>query len=122
MGIALGISSSAFKGIIRHHLSQQCMFSRKETGIDSSYDSSKLFTTIPGTYRVILGSAHPDRHDVLVFFVERHNHLQDPAWKVQKTGQVVLDDSIPVAETYREHIYFVFNLGEPKLLGIERIS
>ena len=41
---------------------------------------------------------------------------------MQKTGQVALDDSIPVAETYREHIYFVFNLGEPKLLGIERIS
>ena len=43
------------------------------------------------------------------------------AWKVKKTGHVVLDDNIPVAETYREHFYFVFNLGEPKLLEIERI-
>ena len=97
------------------------MFSRKETGIGSSYDGSKLFTIISGTYRFILGFAHPDRHDVLVFFVERHNHLQDQAWKVKKTGHVALDDNIPVAETYREHFYFVFNLGEPKLLESERI-
>ena len=87
MGIALGISSSAFKGIIRHHLSQQCMFSRKETGIDSSYDSSKLFTTIPGTYRVILGSAHPDRHDVLVFLLKDIIIYKTQHGKCKKQGK-----------------------------------
>ena len=30
---------------------------------------------------------------------------------------MALDDSIPIAKNYREHIYFVFKLGEPTLLG-----
>ena len=29
---------------------------------------------------------------------------------------------MPVAKTYREHVYFVFKLGEPELLGSERIA
>ena len=29
----------------------------------------------------------------------------------------MLDDSIPTAKHYRQHIYFVFKLGEPTLLG-----
>ena len=48
--------------------------------------------------RVISGSTHPDRYDVLDFLVERHNHLQDQVWESQKT----------VAKNYREHIYFVY--------------
>ena len=48
--------------------------------------------------RVILGSTHSDRYDVLDFLVERHNHLQDQVWESQKTG----------AKNYREHIYFVY--------------
>ena len=74
IGIPLGVISGTLKGIVRHHLSQQYKLSRKEIGIDSSYDGSKLFTTIPGACRVILGSTHPDKYDVLDFLVERHNH------------------------------------------------
>ena len=84
IGIALGVGSDTLKGIVRHHLPQQYKFSRKEINIDDSYDGSKLFTTIPGACRVILGSKHPDRHDVIDFLVERHNYLQDQAWKAQK--------------------------------------
>ena len=119
IGIALGISSDILKGIVHHHLPQQYKISRKEINIDDSYDGSKLFTTIPGTCRVILGSTHPDRHDVIDFLVERHNYLQDQAWK---TRHVALDDSIPIAKNYRKHIYFVFKLGEPALLGSKRIA
>ena len=86
IGIALGLSSVTLKGIVRNHLPQQYKFSRKEINIDDSYDSSKLFITIPGTCRVILGSKHPDRHGVINFLVERHNYLQDQAWKAQKQG------------------------------------
>ena len=75
-----------------------------------------------GACRVILGSTHPDRYDVLNFLVEIQNHLQSKAWRAQKTGHVALDDNIPVAKTYREHIHFVFKLGEPSLLGSKRIS
>ena len=32
------------------------------------------------------------------------------------------DESIPVAKNYQEHIYFVFKLGEPALLGSKRIA
>ena len=70
VGIALGVSSDTLKGIVRNHLPQQYQFSRKETGLDSSFDGSKLFTTIPGACRVIIGSTHPDRYDVLGFIVE----------------------------------------------------
>ena len=34
---------------------------------------------------------------------------------------MVLDDSIPTAKNYKEHIYFVFELDEPALLGSEKI-
>ena len=101
---------------------QQYKFSRKEINIDDSHDGSKLFTTIPGACRVILGSTHPDRHDVIDFLVERHNYVQDQAWKAQKTRHVALDDSIPTAKNYRKHIYFVFKLGEPPLLGSKKIA
>ena len=75
IGITLVVSSVTLKGIVRHHLPQQYRFSRKEINIDNSYDGSKLFTTIPGACRVILGSIHPDRHDVIDFLVERHSYL-----------------------------------------------
>ena len=35
---------------------------------------------------------------------------------------MALDDSIPVAKNYREHIYFVFKLGEAALLGSKKIA
>ena len=82
--IALGIGSDTLKGIMRHHLPLQYKFSRKEISIDDAYDSLKLFTTIPGACSIILGSTQPDRPDVIDFSVERHNHLQDQAWKTKK--------------------------------------
>ena len=63
--IALGIIFDTLKDIVRNHLPQQHRFSRKKIGIDISYNSSKLFTTIPGACRVKLGSTHPNRHGVL---------------------------------------------------------
>ena len=120
--IGLGVSSYTLKGIVHSHLPEQYKFSRREIGIYCSYDGSKLFTTIPGGCRVILGSKHPDRYDVLDFLVERHNHLQDQTWEAQKTEHVVLDDSIPGSKNYRKHIYFVFKLGELGLLGSKRVS
>ena len=77
--IALGVSSDTLKGIVRIHLRQKYKFSRKEINIDDSYDGLKLFTTIPGACRVILGSTNPDRHDVIDFLVGIHNYLQDQA-------------------------------------------
>ena len=77
--IALYLSSNILKRILCHHLPQQYKFSRKEIKIDDLYDGSKLFTTIPGACRVILGSTHPDRSDIIDFLVERHNYLQRPA-------------------------------------------
>ena len=79
IGVALEVSPDILRGIVRHHLPPQHKFSRKEIG--DNYDDSKLFTTIPGACRVILGSTHPDRHDVIDFLVERHNYLQDQTWK-----------------------------------------
>ena len=104
--IILGVRSVALKVIVRNHLPAQYKFSKKEINIDDPYDGSKLFTTISGACRVILGSTHPDRHDVIDFLVERHNYLQDQAWKAQKTRHVALDDSIPTPKHHREHIYF----------------
>ena len=108
IGIALGVGFDTLKSIVRHHLPQQYKFWRKKINIDDSYDGSKLFTTLPGACRIILGSKHPDRHDVINFLVERHNYLQDQACKAQKARHVALDDSIPTAKNYREHIYFLF--------------
>ena len=107
---------------MRHHLPQQYKFSGKEINIDDDCDDSKLFTTIPGACRVILGSTHPDRQDVINFLVERHNYLQDQTWKAQKIRHVALNDSIPTAKHYREHICFVFKLGKPVLLGSKKIA
>ena len=122
IGIALGVGSDTLKGIVRHHLPQQYKFSRKEINIDDSYDGCKLFTTIPGACRVLLGSKHLHRYDIIDFLVERHNYLQDQAWKAQKIRHVALDDNIPIVKNYREHIYFVFKLGEPVLLGSIRMA
>lgn len=100
VGIMLGVSSDTLKGIVHHHLPQQYKFLRKKIGTDSFYNDTELFTTIPGACKVILGSTHPDKHDVLDSLVEKHNDLQDQAWEAQKTNHVALDDSIPVAKTY----------------------
>ena len=59
IGIALGVSSDTLKGIVCHHLPQQYKFSRKEININDDYDGSKLFITISGACRVILGSTQP---------------------------------------------------------------
>ena len=67
IGIALGVSSVTLKDILRSHLSPQYKFSKKKKNIDDPYDGSKLFTTIPGACRVILGSKHHDRHEVIDF-------------------------------------------------------
>ena len=96
--IALGVSCDTLKGIVRHHLPHQYKFSRKEINIDDSYDGCKLFTTIPGACRVLLGSKHLHRYDIIDFLVERHNYLQDQAWKAQKIRHVTLDDSTPTAK------------------------
>ena len=122
IGIALVVSSDTLKGIVRHCLSQQYKFSRKEINIDVYFDGSKLFTTIPEVCRVILGSTHPNRYYVLDFFVQRHNHLQDQVQEAQKAEHVALDNIIPVAKNYREHMYFVFKLGEPESLGSKMIA
>ena len=60
IGIALGVGPDTLKGIVRNHLPQQYKFSRKEININEPYDGSKLFTTISGACRVILGSTYPD--------------------------------------------------------------
>ena len=122
IGTALGVDSGTLRGIVRNHLPQQYKFSRKEINNDDYYDGSKLFTTIPGTCRVILSSTHLDRHEVIDFLVEIHSCLQDQAWKAQKARHVALDDNIPTAKIYREHIYFVLKLGEPALLGSKKIA
>ena len=122
IGIALGVGSDTLKGIVRHHLPQQYKFSRKETNIEDSYDGSKLSITITGACRVILGSKNPDRHDVIDFLVEKHNCLQEQVCKAEKTRYVALDDSIPTTKNYRKHIYFVFKLGEPTMLGSKKIA
>ena len=100
IGIALRVGPDTLKGRVRHYLPQQYKFSRKEININDSYDGSKLFTTIPGACRVILGSTYPDRHDVIDFLVERHTYLQDQVWKAQKIRHVALDDSTPIAKNY----------------------
>ena len=35
---------------------------------------------------------------------------------------MALDDSIPTTKNYQKHIYFVFKLGEPTLLGSKKIA
>ena len=111
IGIALGVSFDTLKGIVLHHLPQQYKFSRKEINIDDPYDGS-----IDDPYDGILGSKHPEQHDVLDFLVERHDYLQDQAWEVQNKRHAALDNSISTAKNYRKHIYSASKLGEPALL------
>ena len=86
IGIILGAGLDTLKVIAHHHLPLQYKFSRKQIDIDDSYDGSILFTTIPGACRVILGSTHLHRYDVINFLVEKHNYLQDQGLKAQKQG------------------------------------
>ena len=81
IGIESGVGPDTLKGMAHYHLPQQYTFSIKEVNIDDSYDGCKLFTTISSACRIIVGSTHPGRHDVIDFLVERHNYLQDQAWK-----------------------------------------
>ena len=57
----------------------------------------------------------------LFIFLLTDNYLQDQAWRAQKARHVALDGSVPTAKNYRKHIYFVFKLGEPALLGSKKI-
>ena len=95
IGIASGVSSDTLKDTAHNQLLLKCKFSRKEIGINISHDSSKLFTTIPRTCSVVMGSAYLARYDVLDFHVESfswHNHLQEQAWEKQKKEHVALDE------------------------------
>ena len=83
---------------IRNDLPQQYKFSKNKIGIGTSYDGSKLFTSIPGASRFILVSTHLDRYEVFHFLVDRHNHLQNQALEACKTENVAHEDSIPVAK------------------------
>ena len=68
IGIALGVGSDTLKGIVRYHLPTLDKFSIKENNIDDFYDGCKLFTTKPGTCRVMLGSTHPYwLKDIIIF-------------------------------------------------------
>ena len=69
IGISLGVGPDTLKGIVRYHLPPQYKFSRTEFNIDDPYGGSKLVTTIPLACRIILGSAHPDRHKVIDFLI-----------------------------------------------------
>ena len=75
IGNGFGVRSDTLKDIEHNHLPQQYKFSRKEIGIDTSCNGSKLFIAIPAASRVILVSAHSDRYDVLDFLLKKHNHL-----------------------------------------------
>lgn len=51
VGISLGVNFNT----LHNHLPQEYEFSRKEIDMNISYDGSKLFTIIPGDYRIIIG-------------------------------------------------------------------
>ena len=52
--------------------------------------------------------------DIIIYRIRLGKH--------KKTRHVALDDSIPTTKNYRKHIYFVFKLGEPTLLGSKKIA
>ena len=52
--------------------------------------------------------------DIIIYRIRLGKH--------KKTRHVALDDSIPITKNYRKHIYFVFKLGEPTLLGSKKIA
>ena len=52
--------------------------------------------------------------DIIIYRIRPGKH--------KKTRHVALDDSIHTAKNYRKHIYFVFKLGEPALLGSKMIA
>ena len=79
IGVALGVSSDALKDTV-HYLSN--IRFQEKIGIDISH--GLLFTVIPGACRVILGSIHPNRYDILKFLLDKHNSLQDQTWESQK--------------------------------------
>ena len=81
-----------------------------------------MFISIPWPSRVILVSTYSDRYDVLDFLVEQYNYLQDQSRELQRKTHVGLEDNIPVAKKYQRHIYCVFKVGEPVLLGSKRIA
>ena len=58
----------------------------------------------------------------LLIFLLKDGYLQDQAWKTQKTRHVALDDIIPTTKNYQKHIFFVFKVGEPVLLGCKKIA
>lgn len=66
IGIALGVTSDTLKSIARNHFPQQYKFSRKKIDIGISYDGPKLFTAIPGAYKVKLTLPQPDKYEYLI--------------------------------------------------------
>ena len=113
IGISLGVNNITLKGIIRNHLPSDLRYSRTYIGLDIPYGGAKLFTTITGACRVILGSTHPDKFDVLDFLIERHDQLLDHIWQANKKELVTLDDSI--SPNYYKDLHFVFKLDKPIL-------
>ena len=117
----LGVSSDTLKGIVHHHLPQQYKFLRKKIGTDSFYNDTELFTTIPGACKVILGSTHPDKHDVLDSLVENIMIYKIRHGKHKKLTMLHLT-TVYLWLKPIETIHFVFKLDEPELLGSKTIA
>ena len=120
IGISLDVNNDTLKGIVRNHLPSDLRYSRKYIGLDILYGGAKLFTTIAGACRVILGSTHPDKFDVLDILIERHVQLQDHIWQLNKKELVTLDDSIPL--NYYKDLHFVFKLDKPAILSSKHVA
>ena len=75
IGIAL-VSPDTLKRMACNHLPQKYNFPRKEFSIDIFYDGSKLFNTTPGTFRVLLGSTHSERHGILGFLEQLYLQIK----------------------------------------------
>ena len=58
----------------------------------------------------------------LTFLLSSIIICKDQSRELQRKTHVGLEDSIPVAKKYQRHIYCVFKVGEPVLLGSKRIA
>ena len=77
-----------------HHLPQNINFQENKLILMTLMMTLNYSRQYLGTCRVILGLKHPDPLNVIDFLVERHNYLQDQAWKSQETSYVAFDDSM----------------------------
>ena len=127
IGLALGVDKNTLNAIVRNHLPKELKLNKKDIDLDIAFHRFKLFTTITGACRVILGSTHPNKFEVIDYILQRHDDLEDKVLILEgktKKEATPIDNDIPqeIENKYRTTLYSILKLKTPVVQSRKKIT